>query len=46
MGKRKAEEDEWELFKDEIISLRKANTVSKVRELMCEKGFKRRYVII
>jgi hypothetical protein len=45
MGKRKAEEDEWEIFKDEIISFLKTHSASEVRKLMCEKGFNRTYVL-
>lgn len=41
MGKRKAEDDEWELFKDDIVSLYKEHPLLKVMELMNQQGFKR-----
>ncbi|KAF2438329.1 ankyrin [Karstenula rhodostoma CBS 690.94] len=41
MGKRKAEDDEWDLFKDEILSLYDQNPLSEVMAIMVTRGFKR-----
>lgn len=41
MGKRKAEDEEWELFKDEIIDLYASHNLYEVMEIMNGKGFRR-----
>lgn len=41
MGKRKAEDDEWELVKDEILELYATHTLSEVMGIMDSRGFKR-----
>jgi hypothetical protein len=41
MGKRKAEDDEWELFKNEILLLYEKHPLSKVMVIMDTRGFKR-----
>ena len=41
MGKRKAEDEEWELFKDEILQLYAKHTLPEVMSIMTGKGFRR-----
>lgn len=41
MGKRKAEDEEWELFKDEILDLYARHTLMEVIDIMNGKGFRR-----
>lgn len=41
MGKRKAEDEEWELFKDEILDLYESHTLREVMDIMNGKGFRR-----
>jgi hypothetical protein len=43
MAKRKAEDDEWDLFKDEILSLYAESPLSEVIVVMESRGFKRTY---
>lgn len=41
MGKRKAEEDEWELVKEEILDLYATHRLIEVIGIMDDRGFKR-----
>lgn len=41
MGKRKAEDDEWELHKEEILGLYAKLTLSEVMAIMSDSGFRR-----
>ena len=41
MGKRKAEDEEWELFKDDILDLYAGHTLYEVMDIMNGKGFRR-----
>lgn len=41
MGKRKAEDDEWKLFKGEIVALYEKHSLPEVMDLMNQQGFKK-----
>jgi hypothetical protein len=46
MPKRKADDDEWELWKDEIISLYRQKPIDEVQKAMKDQhGFSKKYAV-